>query len=119
MATANNAEPIENPSSDMDTIGEKPKNDISENSKEPQADDESKEEPRGLIALKQLFCGGVAGSAAKTVTAPLSRLTILFQVHSLVTTKENRPKFAMNFTGGFRKIVERGGFLSLWKGNGT
>lgn len=74
---------------------------------------------RSVEALKQLFCGGIAGSTAKTITAPFSRLTILFQVHSLVTTKENRPKFAMTFSGGMRKIVERGGVLSLWKGNGT
>ena len=117
MASANNEEPIENPSSEM-ANGGKPKNESTENTKEAQAE-ELQDEPRGLIALKQLFCGGVAGSAAKTVTAPLSRLTILFQVHSLVTTKENRPKFAMNFTGGFKKIVEREGVLSLWKGNGT
>jgi len=74
---------------------------------------------RYLSALKHLFCGGVAGSVAKTVTAPLSRLTILFQVHSLVTTKEKRPKFSMTFSGGLKKIVERGGLISLWKGNGT
>ena len=70
-------------------------------------------------AFKQLFCGGIAGSVAKTVTAPFSRLTILFQVHSLVTTKEHRPKFAMSLSGGVEKIVERGGILSLWKGNMT
>jgi len=70
-------------------------------------------------ALKQLFCGGVAGSIAKTITAPFSRLAILFQVHSLVTTKENRPKFATTISGGARKIIERGGILSLWKGNLT
>jgi len=81
--------------------------------------EKSENQSRSMEALKQLFCGGVAGSTAKTVTAPFSRLTILYQVHSLVTTKENRPKFAMSFTGGFQKIVERGGFLSLWKGNGT
>jgi len=80
--------------------------------------EKSENQSRSMEALKQLFCGGVAGSTAKTVTAPFSRLTILYQVHSLVTTKENRPKFAMSFTGGFQKIVERGGFLSLWKGNG-
>jgi len=74
---------------------------------------------RALSGLKQLFCGGMAGSAAKTITAPLSRLTILFQVHSLVTTKGDRPKFAMNLWAGLNKIVERGGILSLWKGNGT
>lgn len=72
-----------------------------------------------LSAVKQLFCGGMAGGVAKTITAPLSRLTILYQVHSMVTTKEHRPYYSMTFTGGLRKIVERGGYLSLWKGNGT
>lgn len=70
-------------------------------------------------ALKQLFCGGLAGSVAKTVTAPLSRLTILFQVHSMVTTKADRPKYATSLQGGFSKIIERGGIISLWKGNMT
>jgi hypothetical protein len=101
---------------------------------------------RAMDALKQLFCGGLAGSVAKTITAPLSRLTILYQgnfyckislqlipneshltsypsptyaVHPMVTTKENRPKFSMTLKGGISKIVERGGVLSLWKGNGT
>lgn len=76
-------------------------------------------ESRSMEAAKQLFCGGIAGSVAKTVTAPLSRLTILFQVHSMVTTREHRPKFAMNIREGFGKIVERGGFISLWRGNLT
>jgi solute carrier family 25 (mitochondrial phosphate transporter), member 23/24/25/41 len=80
---------------------------------------ETSNESYPISALKHLFCGGVAGSAAKTVTAPLSRLTILFQVHSLVTTKENRPKYSPSLSGGLKKIIERGGILSLWKGNGT
>lgn len=70
-------------------------------------------------AMKQLLCGGVAGATAKTVTAPFSRLTILYQVHSMVTTKKNHPKFALSLDGGFRKIVERGGLLAMWRGNGT
>jgi hypothetical protein len=70
-------------------------------------------------AMKQLLCGGVAGATAKTVTAPFSRLTILYQVHSMVTTKKHHPKFALSLDGGFRKIVERGGLLSMWRGNGT
>jgi len=74
---------------------------------------------RPISALKHLFCGGVSGSVAKTVTAPLSRLTILFQVHSLVTTKESRPKYAMSINEGVSKIIQRGGLLGLWKGNGT
>jgi hypothetical protein len=70
-------------------------------------------------AMKQLLCGGVAGATAKTVTAPFSRLTILYQVHSMVTTKKHHPKFALSLDGGFRKIVERGGLLAMWRGNGT
>ena len=70
-------------------------------------------------ALKQLLCGGIAGATAKTVTAPFSRLTILYQVHSMVTTKKHHPKFALSLDGGFRKVVERGGWWSLWRGNGT
>lgn len=81
--------------------------------------EQRKPESRAIEALKQLFCGGAAGSVAKTVTAPLSRLTILYQVHPMVTTKEHRPKFSMTIRGGIAKIVERGGVLSLWKGNGT
>jgi hypothetical protein len=81
----------------------------------------SRDQPdsRFMANAKQLFCGGVAGSTAKTVTAPFSRLTILFQVHSMVTTRENRPKFAMTFRAGFKKVVDRGGLISLWRGNGT
>ena len=74
---------------------------------------------RTVEAAKQLFCGGIAGSVAKTVTAPLSRLTILFQVHSMVTTRSNRPKFSMSMAGGIEKIIERGGIKSLWRGNMT
>ena len=80
---------------------------------------EEEVENRGVAAAKHLVCGGVAGSVAKTVTAPFSRLTILFQVHSMVTTKEHRPRFAMTMGEGVEKIVERGGFRSLWKGNAT
>jgi hypothetical protein len=76
-------------------------------------------ENRTSEGVRQLFCGGVAGTVAKTVTAPLSRLTILFQVHSLVTTRGHRPKFAMSLRQGIVKIIERGGIWALWRGNGT
>jgi len=81
--------------------------------------DNGETESRGLAAAKHLVCGGVAGSVAKTVTAPFSRLTILFQVHSMVTAKKHRPRFAMTMGEGVQKIVERGGMRSLWKGNAT
>jgi solute carrier family 25 phosphate transporter 23/24/25/41 len=84
-----------------------------------QVDDPSLAVRRTVEAVKQLFCGGIAGSVAKTVTAPLSRLTILFQVHSMVTTRSDRPKFSMTLGGGISKIVERGGYKALWRGNMT
>jgi len=74
---------------------------------------------RPLAALKQLFCGGVAGSAAKTVTAPLSRLTILFQVHPMVTTKSNAPAYADGVVSAAQKVFAREGLLGFWRGNGT
>jgi hypothetical protein len=87
--------------------------------REPVMPQDEGEESRAAEALKQLFCGGIAGSVAKTVTAPFSRLTMLYQVHSMVTTKSNRPKYSMTLQGGFQKIIERGGYKSLWRGNMT
>ena len=68
---------------------------------------------------RQLVSGGVAGCVAKTLTAPLSRLTILFQVHSMVTTKPHAPAFSEGMVSGLRKIVGKEGFLAFWKGNMT
>lgn len=65
-----------------------------------------------------LFAGGLAGSIGKTVTAPLSRLTILFQVHSMVSTRHT-DKFSSSVTGAFMKVLKNEGVLALWKGNGA
>lgn len=62
-----------------------------------------------VIYLK-LLCGGVAGSASKTLIAPLERVKILFQVNS-----QHYP-----YTGVYStllRIVEREGFLGLYSGN--
>ncbi|KAF0700446.1 Aste57867_9030 [Aphanomyces stellatus] len=65
-----------------------------------------------------LFAGGVAGSIGKTFTAPLSRLTILYQVHSMVTPT-HKDKFSGSLTEAFTKVVRREGIFALWKGNGA
>lgn len=65
-----------------------------------------------------LFAGGVAGSIGKTVTAPLSRLTILFQVHSMVSTRHT-DKFSSSVFGAFTKVLKNEGVLAFWKGNGA
>ncbi|OQS01328.1 Mitochondrial Carrier (MC) Family [Achlya hypogyna] len=65
-----------------------------------------------------LFAGGVAGSVGKTCTAPLSRLTILFQVHSMVSAT-HKGKFSESLPQAFMKVVRNEGIVSLWKGNGA
>eukprot|EP00613_Pedinella_sp_CCMP2098_P083577 CAMPEP_0171994010 /NCGR_PEP_ID=MMETSP0993-20121228/278739_1 /TAXON_ID=483369 /ORGANISM="non described non described, Strain CCMP2098" /LENGTH=460 /DNA_ID=CAMNT_0012647079 /DNA_START=84 /DNA_END=1466 /DNA_ORIENTATION=+ len=83
--------------------------------------------PTAEVSPTKKFCdtyglaisGGVAGCVAKTITAPLSRLTILFQVHSMVTTKPHAPQYAESLTAGLKKIVGKEGFAAFWKGNGT
>ena len=64
-----------------------------------------------------LVCGGVSGCAGKSATAPLSRLTILYQVHSLVTTKPNQPSYAPSVREALTKTLRREGWAALWKGN--
>lgn len=65
-----------------------------------------------------MVSGGIAGSIGKTVTAPLSRLTILFQVHSMVSNK-GKGEYENSVKRGFLKILRNEGAFSFWKGNGT
>ncbi|CAA3030483.1 mitochondrial substrate carrier family protein B-like [Olea europaea var. sylvestris] len=63
--------------------------------------------------VPQLLAGGIAGAFSKTCTAPLARLTILFQVqgmHSDVSVKPNIWREAL-------RIVNEEGFRAFWKGN--
>jgi solute carrier family 25 phosphate transporter 23/24/25/41 len=85
------------------------------------------------------FAGGLSGCISKTFTAPLSRITILYQVHGTaswpspsslgittmshaglasqsVTRPVMRPAPAHIFDA-MRLVVKREGLLSLWKGN--
>ncbi|CAA6661717.1 unnamed protein product [Spirodela intermedia] len=64
---------------------------------------------------QHLLSGGVAGAVSKTCTAPLARLTILFQVqgmHSDVATL-SRPSMWREAS----RIVCEEGFRAFWKGN--
>ncbi|XP_047308973.1 LOW QUALITY PROTEIN: mitochondrial substrate carrier family protein B-like [Impatiens glandulifera] len=65
--------------------------------------------------VPQLLSGGIAGAFSKTCTAPLSRLTILFQVqgmHSDATSVRN-----VSMCREALRIVNEEGFRAFWKGN--
>ncbi|XP_038720619.1 mitochondrial substrate carrier family protein B-like [Tripterygium wilfordii] len=65
--------------------------------------------------VQQLLAGGIAGAFSKTCTAPLARLTILFQVqgmHSDVSTL-SKPCIWREAS----RIVNEEGFRAFWKGN--
>ncbi|KAG8374351.1 hypothetical protein BUALT_Bualt11G0122800 [Buddleja alternifolia] len=65
--------------------------------------------------VPQLLAGGIAGAFSKTCTAPLARLTILFQVqgmHSDVAVM-NKPCIWREAL----RIVNEEGFRAFWKGN--
>lgn len=65
----------------------------------------------------QLIAGGIAGAVSKTCTAPLSRLTILFQVEGMQSKVGTmiRPSITRE---AYRIAVEEG-FKAFWKGNGV
>ncbi|EGV93748.1 Calcium-binding mitochondrial carrier protein SCaMC-3 [Cricetulus griseus] len=74
-------------------------------------DEFSKQEKLTGMWWKQLVAGAVAGAVSRTGTAPLDRLKVFMQVHA---SKSNR----LNILGGLRNMVQEGGILSLWRGNG-
>ncbi|CAK8541755.1 unnamed protein product [Lathyrus sativus] len=68
--------------------------------------------------VSQLFAGGVAGAFGKTCTAPLSRLTILFQVQGMhfdVGHVAALSKPSLLYEA--QRIVNEEGFRAFWKGN--
>jgi solute carrier family 25 phosphate transporter 23/24/25/41 len=78
-----------------------------------------------LETMKLLAAGGVAGAVSKSCTAPLSRLTILYQVRGLQAAQPGGaaalpPGGARaGVAAALRHIVAREGVAALWKGNGV
>lgn len=84
-------------------------------------------------AQKTMIAGGIAGSVGKTATAPLSRLTILYQVSPIinpVTTSVSAATLtgSVHHIGDFsgnslftamRQVLKSEGVLAFWKGNLT
>ncbi|KAL2525812.1 Mitochondrial substrate carrier family protein [Abeliophyllum distichum] len=65
--------------------------------------------------VSQLLAGGVAGAVSKTCTAPLARLTILFQVQGMHSDAASLRK--ANIWPEASRILREEGFCAFWKGN--
>eukprot|EP00879_Flechtneria_rotunda_P033482 GHRR01037086.1.p2 GENE.GHRR01037086.1~~GHRR01037086.1.p2 ORF type:complete len:117 (+),score=44.07 GHRR01037086.1:262-612(+) len=71
-----------------------------------------------LDSSKMFLAGGAAGAAARTATAPLDRIKLLFQVQAVASSGTS----ANAYTGvgqAAAKIFREEGFLAFWKGNGV
>ncbi|KAG6765392.1 hypothetical protein POTOM_029432 [Populus tomentosa] len=65
--------------------------------------------------ISQLVAGGVAGALSKTCTAPLARLTILFQVQGMHSDVATLRKASIWHEAS--RVIREEGFRALWKGN--
>lgn len=83
--------------------------DIGDNTIVP--DDFTESEMKTGMWWRHLVAGGAAGGVSRTCTAPLDRLKVLLQVHA--SSKNNH-----GIVNGFRFMLNEGGVMSLWRGNG-
>ncbi|KAI4384505.1 hypothetical protein MLD38_002651 [Melastoma candidum] len=65
--------------------------------------------------VSQLLAGGIAGAVSKTCTAPLARLTILFQVQGMHSDAASLRKPSIWYEAS--RIIREEGFRAFWKGN--
>ncbi|GAB2216466.1 hypothetical protein Droror1_Dr00024240 [Drosera rotundifolia] len=68
-----------------------------------------------LGVVPEFFAGGVAGAMSKTCTAPLARLTILFQVQGMHADLATMRK--TNLWLEARRVLNEEGARAFWKGN--
>ncbi|KAG2690677.1 hypothetical protein I3843_09G196100 [Carya illinoinensis] len=65
--------------------------------------------------VQQLLAGGIAGAFSKSCTAPLARLTILFQVQGMRSDVAALSKASIWHEAS--RIINEEGFRAFWKGN--
>ncbi|KAK3160320.1 hypothetical protein QOZ80_1BG0057980 [Eleusine coracana subsp. coracana] len=74
-----------------------------------------RQEQRHIGTAAHLAAGGFAGAVSKTSTAPLARLTILFQVAGMHSDAAALRKYSI--WNEASRIVQEEGFGAFWKGN--
>ncbi|PSC75043.1 Mitochondrial substrate carrier family B [Micractinium conductrix] len=74
-----------------------------------------------LEQAKLLLSGGVAGAFSKSCTAPLARLTILYQINGMHAAHGGGglPPGRLGVGAALRHVVRSEGLRALWKGNGV
>ncbi|XP_062167819.1 LOW QUALITY PROTEIN: uncharacterized protein LOC133874010 [Alnus glutinosa] len=80
---------------------------------QPQQQSPTKQKQTGTV--QQLLAGGIAGAFSKTCTAPLARLTILFQVQGMHSNVAALSK--ANIWHEASRVMNEEGFRAFWKGN--
>ena len=83
---------------------------------------ETKKNKLGLSdASANMISGGLAGCVGKTLTAPLSRLTILYQVGPALSSGHGHGVHSGNNLSSLwkecRRVLVDEGFFAFWKGN--
>ena len=76
----------------------------------------SSSESRSSRGVKQLLCGGLAGCAARTTTAPIDRTKILLQTQHLSMPAGAAPKYT-GIVQTLSTVVKEEGPLALFRGN--
>lgn len=64
--------------------------------------------------LQDFLIGGISGSIAKTLTAPIDRVKLILQLQKIMKTDGEKYKGIVDC---FSKTIKKEGFLSLWRGN--
>ncbi|KAJ7547481.1 hypothetical protein O6H91_08G088000 [Diphasiastrum complanatum] len=73
--------------------------------------------PSQIGTSSQLLAGGVAGAVSKTCTAPLARLTILFQIQGMHADAASSRQASILREAS--RIMREEGIRAFWKGNGV
>jgi hypothetical protein len=77
------------------------------------------EDRSGNVNPLRIVSGGLAAATAKTIIAPLNRLTIILQSQGMSSLKHSQSPAYVEISTSFRNILEKEGFKSLWNGNGA